>query len=303
METNVRAKGPKAFIAKICAVLFLLIMIVFTLYPIVYTVLGSLKTNAELTAGGSFLPKSWQFQNYYQAFIQADFVKYTGNSVILAVSTTLLAVITCALAGFIFARRDFTGKKLLLGLYTSMMFISLGSVTLYPIYQFLHDVGLSKSMIGLILALTGGQAMNVLLVMGFVKGIPKELDEAATIDGCSWDGIFTRIILPMCTPILATVGIFSAVNQWNSFQDTLIYMTDSKLYSLQYLLYTYINQASALANAAKANSANVAALASAATPTSIRMTVSVIVVLPIMFTYPFFQRFFVKGMMLGAVKG
>ena len=119
------------------------------------------------------------------------------------------------------------------------------------------------------------------------------------MDGAGTLTVFTRIILPMCTPILATVGIFSAVNQWNSFQD----MTDSKLYSLQYVLYTYINQASALANAAKANSANVAALASAATPTSIRMTVSVIVVLPIMFTYPFFQRFFVKGMMLGAVKG
>lgn len=123
------------------------------------------------------------------------------------------------------------------------------------------------------------------------------------MDGAGTLTVFTRIILPMCTPILATVGIFSAVNQWNSFGDTLIYMTDSKLYSLQYLLYTYINRASALANAAKANSANVAALASAATPTSIRMTVSVIVVLPIMFTYPFFQRFFVKGMMLGAVKG
>ena len=86
------------------------------------------------------------------------------------------------------------------------------------------------------------------------------------MDGAGTLTVFTRIILPMCTPILATVGIFSAVNQWNSFQDTLIYMTDSKLYSLQYLLYTYINQASALANAAKANSANVAALASAATP-------------------------------------
>ena len=81
------------------------------------------------------------------------------------------------------------------------------------------------------------------------------------MDGAGTLTVFTRIILPMCTPILATVGIFSAVNQWNSFQDTLIYMTDSKLYSLQYLLYTYINQASALANAAKANSANVAALA------------------------------------------
>lgn len=233
METNVRAKGPKAFIAKICAVLFLLIMIVFTLYPIVYTVLGSLKTNAELTAGGSFLPKSWQFQNYYQAFIQADFVKYTGNSVILAVSTTLLAVITCALAGFIFARRDFTGKKLLLGLYTSMMFISLGSVTLYPIYQFLHDVGLSKSMIGLILALTGGQAMNVLLVMGFVKGIPKELDEAATIDGCSLFGTFVRIILPLMKPILAVVALFVFRNTWNDYITTLIMtITNPKLQTL-----------------------------------------------------------------------
>lgn len=106
------------------------------------------------------------------------------------------------------------------------------------------------------------------------------------MDGAGTLTVFTRIILPMCTPILATVGIFSAVNQWNSFQDTLIYMTDSKLYSLQYLLYTYINQASALANAAKANSANVAALASAATPTSIRMTVSVIVVLPIIVHLP-----------------
>ena len=123
------------------------------------------------------------------------------------------------------------------------------------------------------------------------------------MDGAGTLTVFTRIILPLIVPSLVTVGVFSAVNQWNSFQDTLIYMTDSKLYSLQYLLYTYINQASALANAAKANSANVAALASAATPTSIRMTVSVIVVLPIMFTYPFFQRFFVKGMMLGAVKG
>ncbi|MCT6810368.1 MAG: carbohydrate ABC transporter permease, partial [Bifidobacterium sp.] len=103
-----------------------------------------------------------------------------------------------------------------------------------------------------------------------------------------------------------TVAIFSAVGQWNSFQDTLIYMTDSKLYSLQYLLYQYINQASSLASAVKASAGgalNMAALATQQTPTSIRMTVAVIVVLPILFVYPFFQRYFVKGMMLGAVKG
>ena len=123
------------------------------------------------------------------------------------------------------------------------------------------------------------------------------------MDGAGTLTVFTRIILPMCTPILATVGIFSAVNQWNSFQDTLIYMTDSKLYSLQYLLYTYIKPASALANAAKGEFGECRRSGKRRDATSIRMTVSVIVVLPIMFTYPFFQRFFVKGMMLGAVKG
>ena len=126
------------------------------------------------------------------------------------------------------------------------------------------------------------------------------------MDGAGTLTVFTRIILPMCTPILATVGIFSAVNQWNSFQDTLIYMTDSKLYSLQYLLYTYINQASSLATMVKNSTGgalNMAAIAIQQTPTSIRMTVSVIVVLPILFIYPLFQRFFVKGIMIGFVKG
>lgn len=286
METNVRAKGPKAFIAKICAVLFLLIMIVFTLYPIVYTVLGSLKTNAELTAGGSFLPKSWQFQNYYQAFIQADFVKYTGNSVILAVSTTLLAVITCALAGFIFARRDFTGKKLLLGLYTSMMFISLGSVTLYPIYQFLHDVGLSKSMIGLILALTGGQAMNVLLVMGFVKGIPKELDEAATIDGCSLFGTFVRIILPLMKPILAVVALFVFRNTWNDYIATLIMtITNPKLQTLTVAVVQLKYSVNAAAE------------------WHIMLAGASIAIIPILIVYLLCNKQFIAGLTAGAVKG
>jgi putative aldouronate transport system permease protein len=102
------------------------------------------------------------------------------------------------------------------------------------------------------------------------------------------------------------VAIFAAVAQWNNYQDTLIYVTDQKLYSLQYLLYTYINQANSLAAMVKQSTGaalNAAALASQQTPTSIRMTVSVIVVLPILFIYPMFQRYFVKGIMIGSVKG
>ncbi|KXU10383.1 binding-protein-dependent transport system inner membrane component [Streptococcus gallolyticus] len=150
------------------------------------------------------------------------------------------------------------------------------------------------------------QPFNIILVKTYIESIPKSLQEAAEIDGANILQVFFKVILPNCTPILATVAIFSAVGQWNSFQDTLIYITDQKLYSLQYLLYTYINQANSLAQMVKNTGGAVGSVVSAATtqtPTSIRMTVSVIVVLPIMFIYPMFQKYFVKGIMLGAVKG
>ena len=186
--------SDKARTALILKWVFLGIMIVFTLYPVIYTILGSFKTNAELTQGGGFFPSVWHFENYYKAFIQADFTKYTLNSVIVSVSVTILAVTTTSLAGFVMARKDFPGKKILLALYMSMMFVSLGSVTLYPIYDLLRALKINKTIFALVIALTGGQATNVFLVMGFTKGIPKELDEAAIIDGCSIYGVYTCLL-------------------------------------------------------------------------------------------------------------
>ncbi|MCI5700834.1 MAG: carbohydrate ABC transporter permease [Lachnospiraceae bacterium] len=286
MESKVKSSKLSAKILKVCAVLFLLIMIVFTLYPIIYTIFGSLKTNAELTSGGSFFPKEWQFQNYYQAFVQADFVKYTINSVIVAVSSTLLAVITCALAGFILARRNFVGKKLLLALYTSMMFISLGSVTLYPIYQLLQRLGLNKSMIGLVVALTGGQAVNVLLVMGFVRGVPKELDEAAIIDGSSFYGVFARIILPVIKPILAVVALFVFRNTWNDYITTMI-MTISNT-KLQTLTVAVVQLKYSV---------------NAAAEWHIMLAGASIAIIPILIVYMLCNKQFIAGLTAGAVKG
>ena len=134
----------------------------------------------------------------------------------------------------------------------------------------------------------------------------RRLQEAAEIDGAGILTVFFKIILPTSTPILATIAIFAAVGQWNAFQDTLIYITDQKLYSLQYLLYTYINQANslkALINNSVGTGGNVMALATQQTPTSVRMTVTVLVVLPILCIYPMFQKYFVKGIMIGSVKG
>ena len=146
------------------------------------------------------------------------------------------------------------------------------------------------------------QPFNIIMVKTYVESIPRSLQEAAEIDGAGVLTVFFKVILPTSKPILATIAIWAAVGQWNSFQDTLIYITDQKLYSLQYLLYTYINQASSLASLVKStgNAAAVANIATQQTPTSIRMT---IVVLPILFIYPMFQKYFVKGIMIGSVKG
>jgi multiple sugar transport system permease protein/putative aldouronate transport system permease protein len=176
---------------------------------------------------------------------------------------------------------------------------------LIPIYLIMRNLQLTNTFWVYIIPLIV-QPFNIILVKTYVESISPSLQEAAEIDGAGILTIFWKVIFPISKPILATIAIFSAVGQWNSFQDTLVFVTDQKLYSLQYLLYTYLNQANSLAMLMKNSGAtgqNMQALAMQQTPTSVRMTISVIVVLPILFIYPIFQRYFVKGIMIGSVKG
>lgn len=266
--------------------LFIGIMVVFTIYPILYTIIGSFKTNSELTLGGSFLPETWHYENYIQAFVQADFVKYTWNSVIVSVTVMIIATLTASLAGFTFARREFVGKKLWLAAYTALMFIALGSVTLYPIYSMLTALHLNKSIVGLILALVGGQASNVMLTMGFVKSIPKELDEAATIDGCSLYGIFFKIILPLIKPIMAVVALFSFRQAWNDYITTLV--MSISLPKLRTLTVAVVQLKYS---------------ANAAAEWHIMLAGASIAILPILIVYAFCHKQFIGGLTAGAVKG
>ena len=278
--------SDKARAALISKWVFLGIMIVFTLYPVIYTVLGSFKTNAELTQGGGFFPSVWHFEYYYKAFIQADFTKYTLNSVVVSISVMILAVTTTSLAGFAMARKEFAGKKILLALYMSMMFVSLGSVTLYPIYELLRALKINKTIFALVIALTGGQATNVFLVMGFTKGIPKELDEAAIIDGCSIYGVYSRIILPLSKPILAVVALFSFRNAWNDYITSLI-MTIS-IPKLQTLTVAVVQLKYSVNSAAEWH---------------IMLAGASIAIIPILIVYMFSNKQFIAGLTAGAVKG
>ena len=249
-----------------------------------------------------FLPKGFHLENYKQVLQLSGL----GTAALVSLGRTVLGTVCTVLAsaflGFMFTQEKMWGRKFLYRFMVITMYFNAGLIPMFITMKTLHLT--NTFWVYVIPAIV--QPFNIILVKTYVESIPKALQEAAEIDGAGIMRIFVKIILPACTPIMATVAIFSAVGQWNSFQDTLIYITDQKLYSLQYLLYTYINQASSLAAMVKNNAGtamNMAAIATQQTPTSIRMTVSVIVVLPILFVYPMFQRFFVKGIMIGSVKG
>lgn len=272
-------------------------------YPFYYLIINTISSN-ELSANGmiNFLPKGIHFENYKQVLTLNGMGTAALVSLARTVIGTALTVVASAFLGFLFTQEKMWHRKFWYRFFVITMYFNAGLIPMFITMKTLHLT--NTFWVYVIPAIV--QPFNIILVKTFIESTPKALQEAAEIDGAGTMTVFLRIVFPLSKPILATVAIFSAVGQWNSFQDTLLYITDQKLYSLQYLLYTYINQASSLA--AMVRSSGVSAISSSMlatqqTPTSIRMTVSVIVVLPILFVYPIFQRFFVKGIMLGSVKG
>lgn len=273
-------------------------------YPFYYLIINSVSAN-DLSSNGSinFLPSQLHLENYKQVLQ----LKGLGFAALVSVGRTIIGTICTVLAsaflGFMFTQERMWRRKLWYRLMVVTMYFNAGLIPMFLTMQNLH---LTNSFWVYVIPVIV-QPFNIILVKTYMESIPRSLQEAAEIDGAGIMKVFLKIILPTSTPILATIAIFAAVAQWNSFQDTLIYVTDQKLYSLQYILYQYINQANSLATMVKNSSGgtnlNMAALATQQTPTSIRMTVSVIVVMPILFIYPMFQRYFVKGIMIGSVKG
>lgn len=283
------------------SIFFIITLICF--YPFYYMVINTISAN-DLSANGlvRFLPKSIHFDNYKQVLLINGLMKSAFVSIGRTVIGTAFTVLASGFLGFIFTQEKMWKRRFWYRFFIITMYFNAGLIPMFITMKTLHLTNTFWVYIIPVII----QPFNIILVKTYIESIPRSLQEAAEMDGAGIFTVFRKIILPTAKPILATVAIFSAVGQWNSFQDTLIYVTDQKLYSLQYLLYTYINQASSLAAMVRNNGTSAmsaVALASQQTPTSIRMTVSVIVVLPILFVYPIFQQFFVKGIMIGSVKG
>lgn len=310
MEQILKKKSSNSVIkeknSRIFTFLIYLFFILFTLicfYPFYYLIINSISNN-ELSSLGDirFLPREIHFENYKSVLKLEGLPLAAMVSVARTVLGTVGTVLVSAFLGFMFTQEKMWNRQFWYRFIIITMYFNAGLIPLFITMKILH---LTNNFWVYVLPFIV-QPFNIILVKTYIESIPQSLQEAAEMDGANILQVFFKVILPNCTPILATVAIFSAVTQWNSFQDTLIYITDQKLYSLQYLLYTYLNQANSLAQMVKSSGGAISSIAGAATtqtPTSIRMTISVIVVLPIMFIYPLFQRYFVKGIMLGAVKG
>ena len=198
---------------------------VVTGFPVVYSVFGSFKPNREFVLGGArILPVQWRFENYVEAWELANFAQYTWNSLYVAIPTVILSLFFVSMAGYVFSRFRFPGRTLMLGTLLATMFLATGTVTLYPIFRIARFLGIHQSLWGIIIVyIFSTNAAFIYLIMGYLGGISPELDQAATIDGCTKFGIYWRIILPLSKPILATLGLLAFRAAWNDYLLPLVF--------------------------------------------------------------------------------
>lgn len=266
--------------------LFLVCFLVIILYPICYCFVSSFKGTGEILAGQNFWPEKWNWENYVKAWEKANFSVYTKNSIFYAVLTMVLGTCSNAVCGYIFARGEFPGKNLFFGIKTAMLFLAMGSANMYPQLRTLQYVHLNKSLWGLILVnVCTGSVPYIFMLRAFILSIPKELDEAATIDGCSFMGIFVRIILPLIRPVLTTVAVLSFKGAWNDYLFPMVVtFTNPERRTLAVGL-AYMQSTSAAAD------------------WSLMLPGAIISAVPLLLIFMFLNKYFVESLTAGAVKG
>lgn len=282
-----------------------LLMVLFTFlcaYPFYYIFINTISDNRLSSLGKVlFIPKGIHLENYLRVFEIPNITSAFQVSLLRTVLGTLLTVLCSAFLGFMMTQTKMKHRKFIYRFFITTMYIGGGTI---PVYMLFNYLGLLDNF--LVYIIPGMvSAYNIVLVKTYVESsVPASLQESAEMDGAGIFTIFFKIALPLMVPILATLAIFSAVGQWNSFMDTVLYVTREDLHTLQYVLYRYLTQSTALANSINSGQMSADQVSGMTqTAQSVKLTVTMVTVLPIFIIYPFFQRFFVKGITIGAVKG
>lgn len=297
-------KSPAVIAYQIFNYTLLILLTLICVYPFWYMLIYTLSDPSIADVKTPILlPAGFTLTNYVQIFEISGFFHALMISVLRTVIGTAATVFACSFLGYLFTKNEMPGRKFLYRALVLTMYISGG---LIPTFLLIRSYGLLNNFLVYILPMMVS-AYNIILIKTFIEQLPQSLEESAVIDGAGYFTVFCRIIFPLSAPIIATVAVFAAVGHWNSWFDNYIYAGNNEnLKTLQYLLYNYLNQAQQMANQIKNSIAGGGAIDAAATaisPKGVRMTITVLASLPIFAVYPFMQKFFVKGIMLGAVKG
>lgn len=264
-------------------------------YPFYYLMICTVSDNQLVNLGRiTLVPKGIHIDNYIKVFGLQNLM----NSFTISIMRTLIGTVSCLLVtsymAYFFTKEQMWARKFWYRFVVITMYFSAGMI---PVYLNNRMLGLTNSFwIYVIPGLVS--VYNMILIKTSIEAMPAELEESAFLDGAGYFTRFVRIVLPLQKPILATVGLFSAVNHWNDFFTTKLYITSPRLYTLQFQLYELLNQITSAAEQMTSNEQY-----ATITPVGIRLTLTAVVVIPIMMVYPFIQKYYVKGVMIGAVKG
>ncbi|MEH7011728.1 carbohydrate ABC transporter permease [Neobacillus niacini] len=298
----IETKTDKIF--KIFNYTFLLLAMVIVLYPLIYIISASVSDPSAVNSGEMWLfPKGFTLAGYELIF-QNDLIwKGYLNTIFYTVLGTSINLLFTLPAAYALSRKDLVGRNIFMGIFVFTMFFGGG---LIPSYLLIKSLGLVETIWAMVLP-NAVAVWNLIVARVFFQvTIPKELEEAAAIDGCTNMKLFIKVILPLSTPIIAVMALFYGVGHWNGYFNALIYLSNKELYPLQLVLREILvlqSMTSDMAGGAISGSVAEAQNSKEELAQIIKYGVMIVSTLPIIIVYPFLQRYFVKGVMIGSVKG
>lgn len=285
---------------NVISFLVLTTALVVVLYPLYFLLIASVSSPDAIYAGEVWLfPKDFTFEGYRRIFADDSILIGYRNSAIYTILGTVISVSMILTAGYALSRKDLRGRNLIMGFFVFTMFFDGGII---PRYLIVRDLGIYNTIWAMVLPNAVGVWNLIIARTFFQMTIPDELHEAASIDGASNLQFFIRVVLPLSTPLIAVMVLIHAVGNWNSFFDALIYLTNENLYPLQLVLRNILTQSQVTANPNMLTGVESYAEQQRVTEL-IKYAMIVVASLPMLVLYPFLQRYFVKGMMIGAIKG
>ena len=294
---------PGDIVFNILNYTFFIVFTISCLFPFYYLFINTISDNQLVSRGAiNFIPRGIHFTNYVNLVKSSEIIQAFLVSIGRTLLGTALMVLASAFIGYVVTKQQMWHRKFWYRFLVITMYFNAGTI---PWYLNMSMLGLTNNFMAYIIP--GIVApYNIILVKTYIESIPGELEESAFMDGAGYFTIFRSIIWPLCKPILATIAIFGAVGHWNSFTDSMILMQNApQFYTLQHRLYLYLNTTTNLGAlmSGGGSSGMDTIMTSVLNAKTIKYTISMISIIPILLVYPFMQRYFEKGIMLGAVKG